>query len=69
MNTARKYIQLTITCAALSAFSATAIGHPGHVEQGKKSQKRSGMQAVNAEKTGELLRFTVHGDATYRLNP
>jgi hypothetical protein len=69
MNTARKFVHLAATAIALSAFSATVLAHPGHLEQGKKGQKRTGKQAVNAEKTGELVLFTARNDAVDALNP
>jgi quercetin dioxygenase-like cupin family protein len=63
MNTARKFIQFAITCAALSAFSATALAHPGHLEQGKKGQKRSGKHSVNDERKGALTQYSGPKDA------
>jgi hypothetical protein len=54
MLTVKKIFVSVLAGAFVASLGAAALAHPGHVEHGKKSQKRSGKHAANKEKTGTL---------------
>jgi quercetin dioxygenase-like cupin family protein len=59
----KKYLALAVVGAFMASFGAAALAHPGHIEQGKKSQKRPGKHSVNDEKKGALALFNGPKDA------
>ncbi len=54
MLTVKKIFASVISGAFTALFGAAVLAHPGHLEQGKKSQKRSGKHATNLDKPGTL---------------
>jgi hypothetical protein len=54
MFTVKKYFAAALAGAFIVSFGASALAHPGHIEQSKKSQKRAGKHAANNETKGVL---------------
>jgi hypothetical protein len=57
MLTVKKILASLLAGAFIASFGTATLAHPGHLEQDKKSQKRSGKHATNVEKPSTLASF------------